>query len=107
MCGRYGLAVNAKKTRIVKLTKGFTWLKKRVRLTESGHIIMRPARESATRERRKLKRLARMAGKGRISWDDVARSYQSWRGSMAGLDAHGTVAAMDRTYKTLTKGATE
>ena len=105
MCGRYGLAVNAKKTRIVKLTKGFTWLKKRVHLSGSGRIVMRPSRETVTRERRKLKRMARAADEGRLDGAAVARSYQSWRGSLVGLDAFGTVAAMDRAYKQLVKGA--
>ena len=60
-----------------------------------------------TRERRRLRRLAHMARGGRISWDDVTRSYQSWRGGLVGLDAHGTVAAMDRAYRLLMKGATD
>ena len=57
-CERLGITINERKTRIVKLTRGFTFLKKHFRYTETGRIIVRPCRKSLTRERRKMKKHA-------------------------------------------------
>ena len=45
-----------RKTKIVKLTHGFEFLKKRTYLCENGKIIMKISRQSITRMRRKLKK---------------------------------------------------
>ena len=103
MCGRMGIEVNMKKTHIVKLSKGFTWLKKRISYGDNGKIVMRPCRDSITRERRKLKKQARMVCDGRMTMEQVERSYQSWRGGMKRLDAHKTVLSMDALYHDLFK----
>lgn len=92
---------NPRKTRVVKLTRGFTWLKKRIFYTETGRIVMKPCRDSITRERRKLKKMARMVAEGVMTPEQVQQSYQSWRGGMAHLDAHRSVLAMDALYRSL------
>lgn len=102
-CGQMGIEVNMKKTHIVKLSKGFTWLKKRISYGENGRIVMRPCRDSITRERRKLKKQAVLVRQGKMTMEQVERSYQSWRGSMKRLDAHKTVITMDALYHDLFK----
>lgn len=101
MSAGMGLEVNMRKTHIVKLSKGFTWLKKRISYGENGKIVMRPCRDSITRERRKLKKQAQMVREGKMTLEQVERSYQSWRGGMMRLDAHKTVISMDALYKSL------
>lgn len=98
---QYGIVINRKKTHIVKLSHGFTWLKKKIRFSESGRIIMRPCRASITRERRRLKKQRKMLDDGRLNKDQIIRSYQSWRGSMLRLDAFNTVQSMDALFKEL------
>ncbi len=100
-CAHLGITLNERKTGIVKLSHGFTWLKKRISFTETGRIVVRPSRGSVTRERRKLKRMARLVESGEMTMGQVAQSYQSWRGGMMRLDAHGTVLSMDRLYEEL------
>lgn len=100
-CERMGLTVNERKTRIVKLSKGFTWLKKKWSYGKNGRIVVRPSRDTITRERRKLKAQARLVAAGEMAMDEVRQSYQSWRGSMKRLDAHRTVLRMDALYKEL------
>lgn len=63
----------------MKLTRGFTWLKKRIFYTETGRIVVKPCRDSITRERRKLKKMARMVADGIMTPEQVEQSYQSWR----------------------------
>ena len=85
----------------VETARGFTWLKKRIFYTETGRIVVKPCRDSITRERRKLKKMARMVADGIMTPEQVEQSYQSWRGGMAHLDAHRSVLAMDALYRSL------
>ena len=54
---KLGLALNQRKTQIQKIEKGFTFLKVRYRVTETGHIVKRLCKANIVRERRKLKKL--------------------------------------------------
>ena len=101
-CASMGLELHGQKTRIVRLSKGFTWLKKRISYGQNGKIVIRPSKDSIARERRKLKKQAAMVREGGMELDQLECSYQSWRGSLKGLDAHESIVAMDRLYKELT-----
>lgn len=52
-----GIIVNTKKTQIIKLSSWFTFLKFRYKLTETGRVVVKPCKDSVTRERRKLHKL--------------------------------------------------
>lgn len=101
LCEDLGIEINHRKTRIVKLSRGFRFLKKRFSYSPSGKVIVRPCRDSITRERRKLKAMRRMLDRGEITREQIDISYQSWRGGMRGLDAHRTVLSMDSLYREL------
>lgn len=101
LCGELGITVNERKTQIVKLSHGFTWLKKRWSYGPTGKVVVRPCRDSVSRERRKLKAMRRMVDRGEMTVEQVETSYQSWRGGMSRLDAHRTVLAMDALYREL------
>lgn len=97
----YGVKVNTKKTYITDLNHGFTFLKTRFYLTDSGKVIKKPCREFITRERRKLKRQAKKVKQGRMDFDAVNTSFQSWRGSMACRNARRSVHNMDILFNEL------
>ena len=97
----YGIVPNPKKTQIVKLSRGFTFLKTRFRLTETGKIIRRPDRSSVTRQRRKLKALARFIRNGEITADKAEQSYMSWRGHIRKKEAGRIIYSMDQLYYSL------
>lgn len=96
-----GIVVNKKKTRKIQLQNGFTYLKTRFKLTESGKVIMRPCRDSITRERRKLKKLKKKLDEGKITFEEVRRQYQSWKGYMRHKTAWRTVKNMDQLFDEL------
>ena len=98
LCEDMGLSLHRNKTAIVKLSHGFTWLKKKVSYGSGGKIVMRPCRDSITRERRKLKALKRLLDRGEIDMELVEQQYMSWRGGLLHLDAHGTLRSMDALY---------
>ena len=101
LCDDLGIAINRKKTKVVKLSHGFTFLKKRFCYTDTGRIVVRPCRDSVTRQRRRLKKLHAFWLRGEITLEEVEQSYQSWRGSVMRLDAHRTLMSMDKLYREL------
>lgn len=100
-CETLGIVINEKKTRIVKLTRGFTWLKKRFHYGENGKVIVRPCRAAVTRQRRRLKKMAALVSRGEMAYEQAQQSYQSWRGSMVKWNAYRTVRRMDELFNDL------
>ena len=77
-----GFELHASKSRVVKLSRGFTYLKIRYTASESGHIIRRVSRSGIVRMRRKLKRLRGLMDQGKVTLDDVFVSVKSWIGNV-------------------------
>jgi len=98
---KYGIKLNNKKTQIRKIKNGFTFLKTRFYLTDTGKIIKKPCRESITRERRKLKKQAKLYEKGVLPLSSIEQSFQSWLGSMKHRNAKRTVRSMTALYNKL------
>lgn len=53
---KMGLKLNEKKTKIVRLTRQFRFLKMRIYLSETGAVVRRLARENITKRRRQLRK---------------------------------------------------
>lgn len=117
LCSSLGITVNERKTRVVKLTRGFTFLKKRFRFTESGRIVVTPIPKSLARERRKLRIHARMVAEGSMALEQAYVSYMSFRGSLERkrgdgrprfrMDVHWIVRDFDRLFVELVVGASQ
>lgn len=115
LCSSLGITINERKTRVVKLTRGFTFLKKRFRFTESGRIVVTPIPKSLARERRKMRIHARMVAEGSMTLEQAYVSYMSFRGSLERkrgdgrprfrMDAHWVVRDFDRLFAELVVGA--
>lgn len=100
---KYGIKINKNKTCIRKLNQGFTFLKTRFYISETGKIIRKPCRESITRERRKLKRQTKLYEQGVLPLETIEQSFNSWCGSMKYRDARKTVYKMKLLYNKLFK----
>ena len=101
ICDEYGLFINPKKTQIVKLSHGFTFLKIKYSLTETGKVIERISKDSVVRQRRKLKKLRRLLDEGKVSFADVRCSYASWRGGVQHYDSYTILKNMDKLFDEL------
>lgn len=97
------LVINEKKTKLVKLTHGFIFLKRKFSYGEHGRIYIRPARKSIIRIRRRMKLLAKRVKNGLMSYAAALQSWQSLRGTWIKLDAHRSVLALDSYFKNLYK----
>lgn len=92
---KQGIVINRKKTQIIKLSRGFTFLKTQFILQPNGKLIQKPCRAATIRERRKLKSFRRFVSEGLMEVPQVGNSYMSWRGYMERKDAHHTICVMD------------
>lgn len=104
LADKLGLTVNIKKTHIVKLSHGFTFLKLKYNLLDDGTILKRMSRSTITRERRKLKKYRKIADNNALSIRSINQAYQSWRGTYRKFNTHNTIREMDRLYNSLFGG---
>lgn len=101
ICNEYGVELNDRKTQIVKLSHGFTWLKVKFALTDSGRIVRRLSRQSVVKERRKLKKLRRMVSDGTITRFNVYQSFQSWRAYAMKMKSWRSIQSVTELYNQL------
>ena len=101
IAGEMGLFVHPKKTQIIKISHGITFLKTKYLLTGTGRIVRRIPHDTVTTERRKLKALARLVAAGKMDYAAFTRQYLSWRGNKEWYNAHRTVRNMDNLYRRL------
>lgn len=83
------------------LSHGFTFLKIKYTLTETGKVIERISKDSVLRERRKLKKLRKFLDEGKVSFEDVRNSYASWRGGVSHYDSYTILQNMDKLFDEL------
>lgn len=79
---QYHIYINQKKTQIIKLKKGFTFLKIKYFLTPSGKIIKKISKDTIIRNRKKLKKLKNKLDNNKITYKDIYNSYQSHVGRL-------------------------
>ena len=98
-----GLRINEKKTHIVKLSHGFTFLQIKYNITRTGKILKRMSHGKIVRERRRLKAFKRMFDAGQMTEGKVWDCYQSWRGTIIREHnaCHKTLLSMDSLYKSM------
>ena len=74
----FGIIINERKTRIVKLGSFYRHLQNGYSLTETGRVMCKINSKSVTRERRKLKAYKRLLDAGRITLDEIENIYKGW-----------------------------
>ena len=104
ICEELGLRFNEKKTKIVPVRKGFTFLKIQYRVLPTGKVLKRLTRAGTVRMRRKLKKFKHLVDKGEMTMDDVYNSIQSWVAHSAIADSYKTRRSMLRLYNDLFGG---
>jgi hypothetical protein len=77
----YGIHVNEKKTRIVKISSTYKFLQVKYTLTDSGKIIRRINPERVTAMRRKLKKMSVKVKTGEIPEEYLENMFRSWMGA--------------------------
>ena len=101
ICNELGIELNLKKTQIVKLTHGFTYLKARMYLTETGKVVQKIYKRSVTRMRIKFKKLKKKLDANKISHADIYTTWQSWKSYAEQFNAWHTIQNMAALYNRL------
>ena len=79
------LEINAKKTQIVKISHGFTYLQTKYKIVKSKgvyKVLKTPTRTKITRERRRIKAHKRQVEAGNIQFSEVYHWYKAYRCSL-------------------------
>lgn len=101
ICEELEITINRKKTQIVKLSHGFTWLKVRFFLTKTGKVIRKIYKRSVVKQRQKLKKLRKKLDKGLLEFQDICNSFQSWRAYALNFNAYFTIKNMEALFNNL------
>lgn len=104
ICDDLGLTLSPKKTFITKASKGFTFLKVRYYVTQTGKIVKKLTHAGIVRMRKKLKKFRRKVDAGLMTLDDVYASMQSWLAHAKVADSYKTVKSMLKLYDELFNG---
>ncbi len=105
-CEKMGILINKEKTKIhLFKTDGFEFLKKRVRLEESGKVSMRLSRKNVRDQRKYINEMKHDVLSGFRPKDGPQESYTCWRGYAKKYNAYQTIGAMDEYFATIMKGA--
>lgn len=101
ICKKQGIFINHKKTQLFRLDKGFTFLKIKYRLTDTGHLVRIPVKKNFIRERRKLKSFKNLLDKGLIDFHDIEEQYKSWKGNIQKYDCYKSLRNLDKVFNDL------
>ena len=97
----FGIIINERKTRIVKLSGFYRHLQNGYSLTETGRVIRKINPKSITRERRKLKAYKRLLNAGTITYSEIENIFKSWLGGNFRRMSHRQIYNMTQLYITL------
>lgn len=98
-----GLSFNLKKTHIQPMSKPFTFLGFKYRITKTGKVIMSVDSQNVKHERRKLKKMVRKAKRGEMTKRKIDECYGSWRNHASKGNSYKLICRMDEYYKNLWK----
>ena len=97
----YGIHINLKKTRIVKLSSTYKFLQVRYSLTGTCKVIKRINPKAVTRVRQKLKSFAKKLDDGEMDIETIHNWYKSWFSNYKSLMSKKQRKHLDRLYNKL------
>lgn len=108
-----GLEMNISKTAITRIDPvkadgvrhaPFKYLKWNFYITETNHIIQLPFKKKISHQRQKLRKMHALWIEGKISDEEVQKSYQGWRAHILKGTCFYVVQDMDNYFRSLFKG---
>lgn len=97
----FGIIINERKTRIVKLSGFYRHLQNGYILTETGRVIRKINPKSITRERRKLKAYKRLLDAKKITHEEIENIFKSWLGGNYKRMSHRQIYNLTELFITL------
>ena len=97
-----GLMLN-EKTSLYRISRGITFLGFRFILTDTGKVVRLLKSEKVKRERKKLRKLVKLAKQGKITREKVDQCYTSWKAHAQRGNTWKILKRMDVFYENLWK----
>ena len=97
----YGIYINLKKTRIVKLSSTYKFLQIRYSLTSTGKLIKRINPKRTTAMRKRLKKLYKKYLNKQVEYKDIENMYKSWIGSYHKVLSNQSLNNLNNLYNNL------
>lgn len=97
------LTLSAKKTQIFQLKQGVKFLGFTFHLADTGKVIRKLTKENVIHEKKKLKKLKKLADSGIMTKEHVDECYMSWKAHAKQGNTHNLILSMDNFYKNLWK----
>lgn len=97
----FGIIVNERKTKIIKLSHGFTFLKTKFFVTETGKIVKKICHRSVVVMRRKLKKFKKLLDEGKMTYQQIVNAYESWKGYAKHKNTYKTRLNMSQLFNKL------
>ena len=98
-----GCQFNTKKTGITALSDGLLFLGFYFSLTESGKVLMQLNPQNVKNERRKLRKMVKLAKNGCLTREKVDECYCSWKNHASKGNSYKLLKRMDLYYEGLWK----
>ena len=98
IANQYGIHINEKKTKIVKLTREFTFLKTRY-IIKNKKIIRKIPKSTLKREKQKVKKLANLVKNGKLTFSDFRVCYMGWIGDKSWYDSYKEIQRVNKVYQ--------
>lgn len=96
-----GMVLHPKKTKIIPVSQEFKFLGFIYRLTKTGKVLMFVNPQTIKEERQRLRKMARLVKKGRMSKAKYEECYQCWRAHAMKGDSVEMIKRMDKFHKDL------
>lgn len=75
----YGMTLNKKKTRIVKISQGIEFLGFKFYVTDTGKVVQKLAKKSIKHHKRKLRKMKKMLDEGKVSYQACKEAHEGWK----------------------------
>lgn len=98
---RIHLQLHPKKCRVVPVSRGFKWLGFRLRVKRSGKILVTLSKDKIYHERRKLKKMVRLAKAGKLPRETADTSIQCWAAHATHGNNYSVIKKMYEYYQNL------
>lgn len=102
---RMKLFLNPRKTKILKLSKTFTFMQYKYYLRENGHVVVRINPKTVTRMRRRLKRLKTRVDNGLMRFSKVEEMFRAWIANYCYMTSNKQRAQLIDLYRNLFEGS--
>jgi len=100
---KIGFEVHSEKTHITPLSKEFTFLGFKYRITSTGKILMTLNSANVKHERKKLRRMVKLAKQGKITKTKVDECFNSWIANASKGNSYNLIQRMKKFYNDLWK----